>query len=230
MTHNPWNNDNDFVHPSKAPWWSSRVTLIVILALAVFVGLIVFWNLIISHTDDVDESNIPVVAAETLTLKERPQMTTIEEGDSVYSLISQEKSKAASLKTDTEEPVYETSFQHIEKEGESPEGMEEKTEIIDVKTVSMPREVKYAPKKIQEGTFFLQIGSLPSEDGARAESQRLQKKYKPLSDITIKIVAKELAGKGTYHRLHAGPFGTADEATRICQQLTKLGAHCLVVR
>jgi cell division protein FtsN len=229
MTNNPWNNDRDFVTPPKASWWSSRVTLIVILALAVFVGLIVFWNLVISHTDDVDESNIPVVAAETLTLKERPQMTTIEEGDSVYSLISQEKSKAASLKTDTEEPVYETSFQPLEK-GEVPEVVEETTEVIDVKTVSTQRPPKQAPKKAPEGIFFLQVGSLPSEEGARAESGRLQKKYKPLQDLSIKIVAKELPGKGTYHRLHAGPFGTADEATKACQQLTKLGANCLVTK
>ncbi len=227
MNNNPWNDD--FVQPSRASWWSSKVTLIVILALAVFVGLIVFWNLIVSHTDDMDDSNIPIVAAETLTLKEHPQKMTIEEGDSVYSLISQEKSKSSSLKTDAEDPVYETSFQR-EGDSRSQGDREEKTEIINIKTTS-PSHTDHNQKKLsKENIFFLQIGSLPSQEGAQAESHRLQKKYKPLQSIEIKIVSKELPGKGTYHRLHAGPFENKEEAQKVCQHLVEMGAHCLVVQ
>lgn len=230
MTDNPWNN-NDFTHPRKTPWWSSRVLLIIILAVAVFVGLIIFWNLIISHTDDVDEENIPVIAAETLTIKERPQEAIVEEGDSVYSLISQEKSKASSLKTDEEDPVYETSFQQSN-EGEvvSPKAIkEEKVEIIEMNTPLVLEPKKESGRKEKSGTFFLQIGSLPSEHQAQQESQRLKKKHKLLKRVDITIVPKELAGKGIYHRIHAGPFESKKEADTICQQLIQAGAHCLRV-
>ncbi|HLB59848.1 MAG TPA: SPOR domain-containing protein [Bdellovibrionota bacterium] len=189
-----------------------------------------------SRTDDVDEANIPVIAAETVTVKERPQELLVEEGDSVYSLISQEKSKTSSLKTEAEDPVYETSFQQIEeKEGPNRKvRIEEKTEVIDidippVKAAPTFKAQKQAVKKERTGLFFLQIGSLSSDQEAQQESRRLKRKYVPLKTLDIKIVPKELAGKGTYHRLQAGPFESKGEAERTCQDLKQAGAHCLVV-
>lgn len=229
MTHNPWNN-SDFTPPPKTRWWSSRVMLIIVLAIAVFVGLIIFWNLIISHTDDVDESNIPVIAAETLTIKERPQETVVEEGDSVYGLISKEKSKAASLKTDVEEPVYETSFQpSTENDGPKVEVAENQTEVIEMKKTTMAPVRKRVSKSEKKGEFFLQIGSLPSEGEAKNESQRLKKKHEMLQQVQLKIVPKNISGKGTYYRIHAGPFADKEKAISFCQELTQAGHSCLLV-
>jgi cell division protein FtsN len=227
MTPNPWNN-TDFNEPRRTPWWSSRILLIIVLAIAVLVGLIVFWNVIVSHTDDVDESNIPVIAAETLTIKERPQQTVMEEGDSVYGLISQEKSKPSSLKTDVEDPLYETSFQQREEEEAPHLDKKEKTEeVIDMDSA----EVKRAPVNYERtGRYFLQIGSLPSEHEAKQESQRLRKKHKLLKNMDIKIISKELAGKGVYYRIYAGSFESQESAEKMCKNLIQMGVNCLVAR
>ena len=228
MTHNPWNN-NDFTPPPKTRWWSSRVLLIVVLAIAVLVGLIIFWNLIISHTDDVDESNIPVIAAETLTIKDRPQETVVEEGDSVYGLISKEKSKASSLKTDVEEPVYETSFQTpVEEEKTQVLAAKNSMEIIEMTKTAKPVSRKKPLKLEKKGQIFVQIGSLPSEEEAGKEMQRLKKKHKELQSVEIKIIPKDLPGKGTYYRIHVGPFDDKKRADSFCHGLTQAGSSCLL--
>lgn len=231
MTHNPWHN-SDFTPPAKTRWWSSRMMLILLLAIVVFVGLIIFWNMIISHTDDVEEGNIPVIAAETLTIKERPQAPVIEEGDSVYGLISKEKSKSTSLKTDVEEPVYESSFQTETESMEAPTQVRNpKAEVIAINQPSLPVPSSVAPLKIKPekmGTFSVQVGSFPSKDEALKETQRLKRKHKTLAPHTIKVVPKDIEGKGTYYRLYAGDFSNKEEASKFCKELTQQGTACMI--
>jgi len=80
------------------------------------------------------------------------------------------------------------------------------------------------------GNFRLQIASVKSEDAARAEFQRLQKRYpEALGGLGVACVRVDLGEKGIYYRVQAGPVDEA-RATSICSSLKSQSVGCILVR
>ena len=80
------------------------------------------------------------------------------------------------------------------------------------------------------GNFRLQIASVKSEDAARAEFQRLQKRYpEALGGLGVAYVRVDLGDKGIYYRVQAGPVDEA-RATSICSSLKSQSVGCILVR
>jgi cell division septation protein DedD len=80
------------------------------------------------------------------------------------------------------------------------------------------------------GSFRLQIASVKSEDAARAEFQRLQKRYpEALGGLGVAYVRVDLGEKGIYYRVQAGPVDEA-RATSICSSLKSQSVGCILVR
>jgi hypothetical protein len=80
------------------------------------------------------------------------------------------------------------------------------------------------------GSFRLQIASVKSEDAARAEFQRLQKRYpEALGGLGVAYVRVDLGDKGIYYRVQAGPVDEA-RATSICSSLKSQSVGCILVR
>jgi hypothetical protein len=80
------------------------------------------------------------------------------------------------------------------------------------------------------GNFRLQIASVKSEDAAKAEFQRLQKRYpEALGGLGVAYVRVDLGDKGIYYRVQAGPVDEA-RATSICSSLKSQSVGCILVR
>ena len=217
MQESPWQKNEE--PQTHFRWWSSRIVLIIILAISVIVALIFFWNMMIAHTDDVDQSNIPVIKATPIS-KEYPEKNKMNEGDSVYSLISKEKEGRSALVVEDEAPVVETV--HVEEPVEAPLPAPRKSEDIHLDEAPVASEKK-------EG-FFLQVGSLPSRQEAEKERGRLMHKFKTiLANLSVDITEKDLGKKGVFHRIQVGPFKTKDKAQSLCKNLSNQGGACFLI-
>ena len=87
------------------------------------------------------------------------------------------------------------------------------------------------PKPVGAGQAMIQLGATRSEEGARAESERLLKKYGDLlGKLQLSIVRADLGAKGVWFRLRSGPFGDRAAAEALCEQLKARGAACTVPR
>jgi hypothetical protein len=80
------------------------------------------------------------------------------------------------------------------------------------------------------GGVRVQLGSLQNAAAAQSEWRRLSRKFPDeLGGLRLTVEAVEIAGKGTYHRIQAGPLAE-DRAREICATLTAQKAPCIVVR
>ncbi len=218
MQESPWQPESQ-PNQTRLRWWSSRVTLILVLAVAVIAALIFFWNMMMAHTDELDESNIPVIMAEPVS-KEYPQKDKAREGDSIYSLISKEKEGKTALVVEDEQPVVETAPDLSSKPMIAPS--ENKNEVIHME--------EKTPKVLHQKEFFLQVGSLPSANEAEKELKRLKFKFKTLlSEWGVDIVQKDLGEKGIFHRIQVGPFSSKEKAQETCKNLSKQGGACFLI-
>lgn len=87
-----------------------------------------------------------------------------------------------------------------------------------------------AAATVKQGEYMVQLGSVGSEDGAKQEWKRLQKKVSSLKDLDLSIQRADLGAKGVYYRVRAGSLAKAD-AERICADVTARNAGgCIVVR
>ena len=77
----------------------------------------------------------------------------------------------------------------------------------------------------------IQLASLGTEEAAKTAWSRLSKKNGDLlGKLQHQIVRIELAGKGTFYRLQAGPLDDASEAKALCSRVKQRKIGCLVVR
>ena len=76
----------------------------------------------------------------------------------------------------------------------------------------------------------IQLASVPGQDQATREWQRLQHKYSSaLGNLALTVEAADLGTKGVYHRVQAGPFADKASAKAKCAELQAAGAACMVV-
>jgi cell division septation protein DedD len=92
---------------------------------------------------------------------------------------------------------------------------------------------KEAPRTVAalESSFRIQIASLKSEEAAKSAWSRLSKQNGDLfGKLQHQIVRIDLAGKGTFYRLQAGPLADASQAQALCSRVKQRKIGCLVVR
>lgn len=80
------------------------------------------------------------------------------------------------------------------------------------------------------GGVRIQIASVPSEDVANKEWQRLSRKHAgALGGLGMRIVKADLGAKGVYYRVQAGPTDEA-RAKSICDAMKAQSDGCILVR
>lgn len=88
-----------------------------------------------------------------------------------------------------------------------------------------------APSAAATGGFAVQLSSRRSEAEAQAAIQSLQAKFPAQLGGHPPLIRKvELSGKGTYYRAMVGPFGSSEEAGKLCAALKAAGGSCFVQR
>lgn len=81
------------------------------------------------------------------------------------------------------------------------------------------------------GAFVVQVSSQRSEADAQSSYRALQGKYPSVLGSRQAAIRKaDLGDKGVYYRAIVGPFGSSDEATRLCESLKSAGGQCNVMR
>jgi SPOR domain len=90
---------------------------------------------------------------------------------------------------------------------------------------------RIAPTSAVSGGYAVQIASRHNEADAQASLHSLQAKYpQQLGGRHPLIRRVDLGAKGVYYRAMVGPFGSADEASKVCSSLKAAGGDCLVQR
>ena len=84
--------------------------------------------------------------------------------------------------------------------------------------------------KMGSGAVRIQLGSVPSEQVAHSEWQRVSAKNADvLGGLSPNYVKADIPGKGTYFRIQAGPLQEA-KATSTCAALKSRAQPCMIVR
>ncbi len=107
---------------------------------------------------------------------------------------------------------------------------ETKPDVLKKAASTEPAAGSQAARAIQEG-YYIQLSSVRDKSRASAEWASLRKKYSPLfntSDFRVQTI--DLAAKGTFHRLQAGPF-TKEKAYSVCKSVKNMAGNggCFVV-
>ncbi len=88
-----------------------------------------------------------------------------------------------------------------------------------------------APAAATAGRYRIQLAALRSSDDANREWERLRRAHPDLlGPLTLKVVRADLAGRGTFYRIQAGPIGDDSAAKELCRRLAAKKVGCLVVR
>lgn len=84
---------------------------------------------------------------------------------------------------------------------------------------------------IAAGTYFIQLGSVKTEDGAAAEWAKIQKSFaSDLKGLEYRVQRAELGDRGTFYRIQAGPM-SKDSANSVCDSIkAQKPGGCLVVQ
>jgi len=90
---------------------------------------------------------------------------------------------------------------------------------------------KAAPPPAVAGSYRLQLGALKTEEAAKSEWLKLQRQNSDvLGKLSLSISRVELAAKGTYYRIQAGPIADAEKATQGCAALKSRKIACILVK
>jgi tetratricopeptide (TPR) repeat protein len=81
------------------------------------------------------------------------------------------------------------------------------------------------------GGFAVQVAAVPERGQVAAEWQRLAVRFPLLHGLELQAPQSvEVAGKGTFYRVLAGPFGSRAEAEAVCERLRAVGGACRLGR
>ena len=94
-----------------------------------------------------------------------------------------------------------------------------------------PNAPRQAAPAARSGGYAVQVASRHNEADAKASLHSLQAKYgQQLGGHQTLIRRVDLGAKGVYYRAMVGPFGNAEEASRMCSRLKAAGGSCFVQR
>jgi hypothetical protein len=92
-----------------------------------------------------------------------------------------------------------------------------------------PGRLEAAPVVALTDGHFAELGAFPDEGEARAHWGRLRRAYGALFRGHGFVLAPvELGERGTFYRVHAGPFEKRAEVVRFCRELVGVGFPCFV--
>jgi hypothetical protein len=81
------------------------------------------------------------------------------------------------------------------------------------------------------GGYLVQVSSQKNEADAQASYKALQGKFPSVLGQYSSLVKRvDLGEKGVYYRAFAGPFGSSEEASQVCNSLKSAGGQCFVQR
>ena len=81
------------------------------------------------------------------------------------------------------------------------------------------------------GGWRVQVGAVRSEDAARKEWARLQKRNKDLlGDLSVQVQSVDVKDKGTFYRIRGGPLASKADAEALCGKLKAKKVACLTIR
>jgi cell division protein FtsN len=73
------------------------------------------------------------------------------------------------------------------------------------------------------------VASRRSEADAQASYRSIQSRYASVLNGQPHVIRQaNLGSKGVYYRAMVGPFGSRDEAVRLCSSLKQAGGDCVV--
>lgn len=114
-------------------------------------------------------------------------------------------------------------------------------EVVAVASVPTPASEKVAAIEpaagmaagvaIEEGTHYIQLGSVKSAGGAAGEWAKIQDKYSAqLGNLNYRVERADLGERGVFYRIQAGPI-SGESATELCDQIKAISpGACLVTK
>lgn len=95
---------------------------------------------------------------------------------------------------------------------------------------ALPPAAEAAPAAAAGG-IYIQLGSLTNRDGVPKEWARLQKAFPDfLGDMELAVQTVTLEGRGTFHRIQAGPLPNRGTAEEMCAFLKGAKQACIVIK
>jgi cell division protein FtsN len=81
------------------------------------------------------------------------------------------------------------------------------------------------------GGYAVQVSSRRNKADAESALSRMKRKYaNVIGDHDVMVRRVDLGAKGVYYRAMVGPFGSSDEASKMCKELKAAGGSCFVQR
>lgn len=84
-----------------------------------------------------------------------------------------------------------------------------------------------APKADPAGTHYVQLASIQDSSKTVDAWKKLTEKHSALQNISFRTQSAEIAGKGTFYRIQAGPLSKSD-ADQLCEQIKATSGSCFV--
>lgn len=78
------------------------------------------------------------------------------------------------------------------------------------------------------GTHFVQLASITDQSRTATEWNKLKAQYSALSNAGYRVDRTEIAGKGVFYRIQAGPF-SKQEADAKCNAIKSASGSCFIV-
>ena len=95
--------------------------------------------------------------------------------------------------------------------------------------VPAPTRLASAPSSGGGGRYLVQVSSQRSEAEAQTSFRSIQAKYSGVLGGQPHVVRRaDLGSKGIYYRAMVGPFGSREEAIRLCSSLKSAGGACVI--
>jgi hypothetical protein len=106
-----------------------------------------------------------------------------------------------------------------------------RTRHAEATQASPPSAAPLAQTGAMTGGYAVQVAAQRSQADAQATLNALQTKYpQQLRGQHGMVRRADLGAKGIYYRALVGPFGSAEEASRLCSSLKAAGGNCIIQR
>lgn len=81
-----------------------------------------------------------------------------------------------------------------------------------------------------EGQYSVHLASYRDPASVPVGARQMQQRYRDLlGDRSFRSISVHLGdGRGTFHRLKAGPYASAADARRVCERIRSQGGYCAV--
>ncbi len=254
MTFSPNDDDRLWKEPQQEGWFhfSSPLRYIIFLLLLVIL-IITLWYLYSSANRNDNKIELTLIKTDETPFKIKA------EDQGVPNISHQDKLVYGRIRSDQNTPVVEhilpdphpplTQNKDDESNDASPMKMVEQYVPQDLeleKPTELPTRITSIEELIEElpekklglaekgiqGSIFIQLASLKSQDMAESEWERLSKNHKDILEGLEPTIQKVDLGadQGIYYRLRTGPFENAEEAKKTCTNLKGRKVGCLVIQ